>query len=119
MTRLWTLLTARRWAFWLCLLVVLALALLPPTPIVPATPWDKANHVLAFVVLALLGCGSYRERAAGVLLGLLAYGAAIELLQALTPYRTGEARDLVADAAGLLLGGSLARLFRQPRAPQA
>jgi VanZ family protein len=94
-------------------LVVLVLALLPPAPYIPATPWDKANHVIAFAVLALLGCGSYRDRVAAVLLGLLAYGGAIELLQALTPYRTGEAIDLLADAMGLLLGWSLILLARR------
>lgn len=117
MIRRWTLLTAWRGAFWLCLLIVLALALLPPAPYLPTTLWDKANHVLAFAVLALLGCGSYRDRTAAVLLGLLAYGGAIELLQALTPYRTGEAMDLVANAVGVLLGWPLGRLGRQARAP--
>jgi VanZ family protein len=111
----WTSLAARRGAFWLCVLVVLALALLPPAPYLPATPWDKANHVLAFAVLMLLGCGSYRDRTTAVLLGLLAYGGAIELLQALTPYRTGDVTDLLADATGLLLGWPLARFFAQRR----
>lgn len=115
MIRRWTSLAARRGAFWLCVLVVLTLALLPPAPYLPTTPWDKANHVLAFAVLMLLGCGSYRDRTTAVLLGLLAYGGAIELLQALTPYRTGDATDLLADATGLLLGWTLARFFAQRR----
>lgn len=115
MMRNWSSAAARRVAFWLCVFAVLAMALLPPAPYMPATPWDKANHVLAFAVLALLGCGSYRGRIAAVLLGLLAYGGAIELLQALTPYRTGDATDLVADAIGLLLGWPLARFGHERR----
>lgn len=106
-------LTLRRWAFWLCLLAVLTLALLPPSRFVPTTVWDKANHVFAFAVLAVLGCAAYRGRTAKVLLGLLVYGAAIEVLQALTPYRWGEAADVVADGMGLLLGWQLGRLLRQ------
>jgi VanZ family protein len=113
MTPRWTSLAARRGAFWSCVLVVLVLALLPPAPYMPATPWDKANHVAAFSVLALLGYGSYRDRTIAVLLGLLVYGGAIELLQALTPYRTGDPTDLLADAAGLVVGWSLARLMRR------
>lgn len=109
----WSALAAWRWAFWLCLLVVLTLALLPPSPYIPATIWDKANHVFAFAVLAVLGCASYRGRTARVLAGLLAYGAAIEVLQALTPYRWGEFADVVADAVGLLLGWQLGRMLRQ------
>lgn len=106
-------LALRRWAFWLCLLAVLTLALLPPSRYVPTTVWDKANHVFAFAVLGVLGCAAYRARTAKVLLGLLAYGAAIEVLQALTPYRSAEAADVVADAVGLLLGWQLGRMLRQ------
>jgi VanZ family protein len=102
--RAWT-----RWAFLLCLIVVLALSLLPAQPL-PTTGWDKANHVLAFAVLAVLGCRSYPKRRIRVLLGLLAYGVLIELLQALTGYRTAELLDVVADAVGLVIGWPLARL---------
>lgn len=110
MTGRWTSLTHWRWAFALCLLVVLALALMPPRPYMPTTGWDKANHVLAFAALAVLGRLSYPGRTAAVLLGLLAYGGLIEALQALTPYRTADLRDLLADGIGLLLGWQLTRL---------
>lgn len=112
MIRRWTSLTRWRWAFALCLVVVLALALMPPRLPMPTTGWDKTNHVLAFAVLAVLGRLSYPGRTAAVLLGLLAYGGAIEVLQALTPYRTADFRDLLADGVGLLLGWQLMRLWR-------
>ena len=88
---------------------VLALCLMPPAQHLPSTGWDKANHALAFAVLAVLGLAAYPARAARVLPGLLAFGAAIELLQSLTGYRTAEWFDLLADAAGLLIGWQLAR----------
>jgi len=109
----WTSLTQRRWAFWICLLVVLVLALMRPTHLMPSTGWDKANHALAFAVLTVLGCMSYPGRTARVLLGLFAYGALIEVLQSLTGYRTGEAIDLVADAVGLGLGWQVMALARR------
>jgi VanZ family protein len=57
-------------------------------------------------VLAALGCWSYRDRTVPVLAGLLAYGALIEVLQALTPYRMAEWTDLFADGvAGAGLAG--------------
>ena len=109
----WITLTHRRLAFWICLAVVLTLALIPPSPYVPTLWWDKANHALAFAVLAVLGSCSYPGRTSAVLLGLLGYGVLIELLQALTPYRTAEFADVLADAVGLVLGSQLVRLLQQ------
>lgn len=103
-----------RWAFALCLLVGLVLALSPPQA-VPPTGWDKANHAIAFAVLAVLGFAAYPARAAGVLAGLLAYGALIELLQGLTAYRSAEALDLLADGVGLVFGWTLMRLSSRIR----
>ncbi|HEY0885963.1 MAG TPA: VanZ family protein [Ramlibacter sp.] len=105
----------RRWAFWLCVAAVLALSLVPPAQHLPSTGWDKANHALGFALLAVLGLAAYPARAASVLPGLLAFGAAIEVLQSLTGYRTAEWLDLVADGAGLLAGWPLARWFGADR----
>jgi VanZ family protein len=109
----WTSLTRRRCAFWLCLLVVLGLALMRPTHLMPSTGWDKANHALAFAVLTVLGCLSYPGRALRLLPGLFAYGVLIEVLQSLTGYRTGEAIDLAADAAGVALGWQVMAIARR------
>lgn len=107
----WTSLAQRRWAFWLCMAAVLTLCLMPPAQHLPSTGWDKANHALGFAVLAVLGLLAYPARTARMLLGLLAFGAAIEVLQSLTGYRTAEWLDLLADAAGLAIGWQLARRF--------
>jgi VanZ family protein len=103
----------QRTAFLLCLVSVLVLALMPSSPLPPSW-WDKASHVVAFTVLAVLGCWSYPGRSAKVLLWLLAYGCLIEVLQAtLTATRSAELGDVVADGAGLLLGWQLTRVIRQ------
>lgn len=99
----------RRWAFWLCVLAVLALALVKPTHYMPSTGWDKANHALAFGVMALLGALAYPARLGRILLGLLAYGVLIEVLQGFTGYRDKDWHDVIADGVGLLLAWPLAR----------
>lgn len=93
-----------KWAFGSVALVVLVLALMPPVPHMPTTGWDKANHLLAFAVLAWLGSHAYPQRLALVLSGLLAYGALIEILQSFTTYRSTDWHDLLADGLGLVLG---------------
>ena len=105
-TRLWRLVLAG------LLIGVLALSLLPLAPDAPTTGWDKANHLLAFVTLAVVGCLAYPARIPAALLSLLVYGALIEVLQSFTNYRYAEWADLLADALGILLGWGFWRLAR-------
>jgi VanZ family protein len=107
----------RRNLLWFCIfafvvLLVLVLALIPTVPHAPSLGWDKANHTLAFLVLAWLGCKASPQRTITVLLGLLVYGVLIEILQTYTLYRTGDWHDLLADALGLLLFWLWLRLKR-------
>jgi VanZ family protein len=106
-----------RWAFWVCLLGILALSLMPPSPSMPTTGWDKSNHLLGFAVPMLLGRWAYPGRTSALLVGLMGYGALIEVLQSLTPDRMAEWGDLLAEGAGLLcgwgLGKAAARLVRR------
>lgn len=103
-----------RIAFWVCAVAVLILSLAPVTTPMPSTGWDKTNHLLAFSTLAFLGRGAYPGRTVTVLVGLLAYGGLIEVLQSFTPDRSAEWTDLLADGVGVLLGEMLARLLRRP-----
>lgn len=103
--RLW------RLAFLMCLVAVLTLSLVPTTPETLTTGWDKTNHLLGFAMLAVLGCCSYPGRTLAVLAALLGYGALIEGLQSLTPYRFAEWGDWLADALGLLAGWLLVRVW--------
>lgn len=90
-------------AFWVAFVAVGVLSLLPPALPLPTTGWDKSNHVLAFMTMALLGAACWPARRVQVLLGLAAYGAAIEVAQSLTGIRIGDWVDWVADLAGLAL----------------
>ncbi|MBY4896369.1 VanZ family protein [Cupriavidus sp. AU9028] len=102
-------LTSPHWrlAFWLCLACVLVLSLLPPSAPVTGTGWDKGNHLLAFSTLALLGWRAYPGRTGAVVAGLLVFGALIECLQWMTPYRDADWIDLFADSVGIALGAVL------------
>jgi len=99
-----------RWAFFTCALAVLVLALIPSPPPMITTGWDKSNHLLAFAVMAWLGCKAFPQRVAYTLLALLAYGALIEILQSFTPTRSAEWLDLFADSLGIVVGWGVVRL---------
>jgi VanZ family protein len=106
-----------RTAFILCVLSVLTLALLPDAAplMLVSTGWDKANHVLAFFVLGMLGLRAFPGAAWRVAAGLLGYGALIELLQGMTTWRTAEWQDLLPDLIGITAAlGVLAVLRRAP-----
>jgi VanZ family protein len=95
----------------LLLIVISYLALAPVPPKSISSGWDKLNHTLAFASLAFCGHWSLapgRARWLFLPLALLAYGAAIELLQLNIPGRDGEWADLFADTVGMTLGLSAA-----------
>lgn len=77
---------------------------------------DKVLHVVAYAAFYVLAWLSFpgpvlQWRLHG---GLFAYGVAIELLQGLTPSRSMEAMDLLADVTGLGLGCLLLSLSPVP-----
>jgi VanZ family protein len=102
---------AWRGLFWALVLVVSGLMLMPHPPRAMDTGWDKTNHLVAFAAPAFAGLAALRHwRPSAVLrlcLGLLAWGAAIEVLQSMLPPRQGDVADWVADALGVLLGLAL------------
>lgn len=102
----------KRLAFWFCLAAVTVLSLMPteflPPPVFSL--WDKAQHALGFVGLAVLGLLAYPQRPWLLAAGLLFFGGAIELAQAATGWRHGDWFDLLADAVGIVLGAALSQL---------
>lgn len=105
-----------RWAFWLNCLAVVAFSLLPPNNL-PSfdfqISWeDKLLHGAAFLALCMMGSWSYLERSYSLIIGLLALGGAIEISQYATGWRHMEVYDFVANAAGILVGRGIFRLFR-------
>lgn len=93
--------------------MVATLSLLPSAALPPAAIGDKAEHVLAYAVLGLLGTAGSARGTMRVILGLAAFGLLIELLQAFSPGRSPEVLDLVADIAGAGLGCAAAIMVRR------
>jgi len=89
---------------------ILVVSLLPGTA---ATPGGTVWHLLGYGVLGALW-GQWR---AGWMVWLLAtaYGAVIEGLQWLVPYRLAETSDLLTNAAGALAGLALTRAWARLR----
>jgi VanZ like family len=89
---------------------ILVISLLPGGS---ATPGGTFWHLFGYGVLGAVW-GRWQAFWPVWLLGT-AYGAAIEGLQYLVPYRRAEVADLVVNAAGVLLGLVVARLWlRRP-----
>jgi VanZ family protein len=101
-----------RIAFYAAAALVAAVSLLPGTTLPSTSIGDKAEHVIAYAVLGLLGAASW-ERGVRVILGLAAFGLAIEMLQTFSPGRSPDPLDVVADIAGAGVGCGLAILLRR------
>ncbi|WOB09910.1 VanZ family protein [Piscinibacter gummiphilus] len=99
----------RGWQLLLALLVgvVCYLAFTPTPPQLATAWWDKANHSLAFLALTFTACLAFPRPGRGVwlvIVGLLAFGAGIEVVQAFVPGRSCEWADLLADSVGIAAG---------------
>ena len=104
----------RKALFWLCFVAVNSLAL-SPAPYLPPDLfnwWDKAQHAIAFGVLAVLAVLAYQEASRlRIALLLIGQGVLIELLQYYGGYRFGDWQDAVADGVGVLLGLAMVRVM--------
>lgn len=96
--------TTLRFLFVFLLFVVFWLALLPAPDVVKLVSWqDKVEHAVLFALLALFALAAWPERPLTIALGLLLYGAAMEIAQSMTEHRFGDPWDWLADAVGLLV----------------
>jgi VanZ family protein len=93
-----------RTAFWLALVFAFLMAVVPHPPRLPGDPSDKVQHIVAFLVLAGLGHLAYpKARKRRLLVGLMAFGALIELAQSIPGLnRDADPLDWVADTAAAL-----------------
>ena len=103
------------WLFrlFLCfaLAVILYLALTPEQPVTLGS--DDANHIVAFLVLGVLGrLGFPRANVMAVIFPLFAFGVIIEALQSQMG-RDASMDDLVADLIGLAIASLLTFLMRK------
>ena len=107
----------RQALFWAALVFALACAIVPAAYAPSTGLWDKFQHAAVFAVLAGLGVAAYgRARWTRIAAGLLAFGGAIELIQALPfIHRDAEWLDWAADGVGVvavwLAVSARARLF--------
>lgn len=103
-----------RGAFWVLLLSVAVMSLLPgeKLPAFTATIWDKAQHAGGYAALAALGLWAYGGRVPIVrlMLALTAFGIGIEFAQSATGWRQGDVQDALANTAGLAVGWLVWRL---------
>jgi VanZ family protein len=102
-----------RIAFYATATLVAALSLAPAATLPSTSIGDKMEHVIAYAVLGLLGAASSARGATRVILGLSAFGIAIELLQMLSPGRSPDLLDVLADIAGAGLGCGAAIALRR------
>ncbi|MBI4421641.1 MAG: VanZ family protein [Gemmatimonadetes bacterium] len=97
-----------------CLVIISYLAVVPTEPPVVGALGDKATHALAFLALSLTGDFSFPDRPfRAKVVVLLAYGAAIEVVQYFLPNRYPEVADLGADGLGLLAYAAALPLLRR------
>ena len=102
-----------RSAFYGSCIVIAALSLAPSSALPPTSFSDKLEHVIAYAVLGFLGAVSDpRGHSVAVawrtVLGLALFGIAIEALQSLSPGRSPDGFDAVADVIGAAAGGGAA-----------
>jgi VanZ family protein len=92
--------------FLACLVGFATLAIIPQSSLPSALGfWDKAQHILAFTVLAFTGCLAFPSQLKILIGGLFLYGLLIEIVQKnFTATHSAHATDLLADAIGLALG---------------
>jgi VanZ family protein len=90
--------------FWTACAFAFVMAVVPHPPLLPGHPSDKLQHIFAFLVLAVLGWRAYPEmKKRKLLLGLMAFGALIEIVQAIPPlHRDADPLDWLADTGAAL-----------------
>lgn len=96
-----------RIVFYFATAFAFVMATLPKPPILPGSPSDKLQHMLAFAVLAVVGAIAFPQSPRLRLWsGLIAFGGLIELVQAIPAlHRDSDLADLGADAIAVLVAG--------------
>ncbi len=96
--------TLLRILFWAACAFAFVMAILPHPPIIPGDPSDKLQHIFAFLVLAVLGRLAYpATKKRKLLFGLMAFGALIEIVQAIPAlHRDSDVLDWLADTGAAL-----------------
>ena len=91
---------------------VSVLSLTPGEALPAIQVWDKLQHVLTYLILAVIGAVAFpgRRSLPWLAIGLLILGCVLEAVQALVPGRVAGVDDAVANAIGVGLGLVIARV---------
>lgn len=101
-------------AFVLACLVVTWASLTPVTALPSVSLWDKAEHLAAYLGLALIGAAAFPARFTRLAVGLFCGGVAIEVLQSIMGLgRQGDPADVLANTLGLAAGLLAALAIRE------
>ena len=97
------------WVAMIAATLIVCLVPMPPTT-VSIEHFDKIEHLAGYFLLSAYAAMLFATRAAlgRAMLGLLALGASIEVLQALLPWRSTDAFDMVANSIGVFAGALVA-----------
>jgi len=98
---------------WAMVAGIVWLSLAPSPPKLDFTMGDKVGHLVGYGTLMIWFCQLYGSRHARLVFaaGFAIMGVAIEFIQGATGYRSFELLDMLANAAGVLLGWATARLL--------
>jgi VanZ family protein len=101
--------------FWAMLVTVTALMLIELAPKEEGWPyWDKVQHAVVFVILAVTGCLAFTKKRLWVCISLIAFGGIIEVLQGtFTTTRQASINDWLADILGILIAIGTMALIRK------
>lgn len=107
--------------FWAALIFAYVAAILPQAEAPRIASSDKVEHMIAFFTLALLAGLAWRRTAVWRIgLALAAFGAAIEVTQAIpTLHRDASAADFMADSLAIIAGLGVVLLVRAGLARRA
>lgn len=107
---------ASGWALVLALAITTAAlfgSLLPRVPMPQAPFGDKLVHAAGYAALAVSWRLALRGPSTAILAGVFAFGAVIECLQGLLPWRSFEWADMLANGSGAALGLLIWSLIRR------
>jgi VanZ family protein len=109
----------RRAVLVLALVTIFVLSLMPVPEGLQVFSWqDKVEHAGAFAMLGLMAAFACLRPARLWVLGLLVYGALIELAQSTVPYRSADPADWAADAIGVAIAVLVTRRWQASAADQ-
>jgi VanZ family protein len=97
--------------FWIPLAVVSWLAFTPSPPEAVSRVSDVILHAMAFTYLTFALGLAHDQRPLRIAVLMLGYGVLIEVVQSLIPERSAELKDVLVDAAGIVVGIVALRLL--------